>query len=416
VATLLASHRDEIAARLGAPLVLAHVADIDLGRQRGVDLSGVRQSHDYRALVADPEVDIVIELVGGMGVARDIVLAAIEAGKGVVTANKALLARCGPELYAAAAKRGVEILFEASVAGTIPVLRALREGLCADRIESVHGIVNGTCNFILTEMEEYGETYAACLKRAQDLGFAELDPTFDVDGTDSAHKLCILMGLALGVRLDVSQVSVSGIERIEPVDLEYAQQFGLRIKLLAVGKRGPSGIEARVEPTMILRTSVLAGVSGAMNAVEVRGVASGPTLYCGAGAGALPTASAVVSDVMEMVRSRRAGIGIRVPPLGREALAEPELADAGSIESELYVRFSVADRPGVLAQIMMILAEHGISMASVLQPERHAAHSVPVVIMTHATLASSLREAVEQIRKLEHVHGTPQVLRIERDL
>lgn len=288
--------------------------------------------------------------------------------------------------------------------------------MSADRIQSLHGIVNGTCNFILSEMEGGGEPYAACLKRAQDLGFAEADPTFDVDGTDSAHKLAILLGLAFGLRTHPDDIATEGIERIQPVDIEYARRFGLRIKLLAVAKRGPAGVEAHVHPTMIPITSVLAGVSGAMNAVEVRGVMSGPTMYYGAGAGSLPTASAVVADLMELARARVVGAAGRVPPLGRPSLRTEPLLPTDDQTGEFYVRFNVVDSPGVLAGITGALGDLGISIASVLQEERHESAAVPVVITTHPSRQADLDAALSEIGAMREVTEPAHVLRIEREI
>jgi homoserine dehydrogenase len=416
VVRLLHEHGDLIAERLGFPLRLVRIADIDLERDRGVPLEGIALGASWRELTSDPSVEIAIELVGGTGVARDIVLAALEAGKGVVTANKALLAHHGSEIYAAAARRGADVAFEASVAGTVPVLRALREGLCADRIRSVWGIVNGTCNFVLTEMEERGETYEASLKRAQDQGYAEADPSFDVAGIDSAHKLAILVGLAFGVAVAPASIHTEGIERVAPVDIEYAKRFGFRVKLLAIAKASDGTIEARVHPTMVPLSSVLAGVGGAMNAIEVRGRMSGPTLYYGAGAGSLPTASAVVSDVMEIARNLRAGASARVPPMGRPVLRAARLRRTQDIEGEYYLRFAAIDEPGVLSRITGSLGGRGISIASVIQLERGPARSVPVVLMTHRAKEAALREALAEIDRTGDVAGVTQVIRIEREL
>lgn len=416
VVRILQEGRERIAERLGFPMELVSIADIDLESDRGVSLDGYTTSVDWRSIVDDPDIDLVVELIGGTGVARSVVLAALDAGKGVVTANKALLALHGDEIYRLASSKRAEIAFEGSVGGTIPLLRALREGLCADRIDSLLGIVNGTCNFILTEMEAHGEPYEACLKRAQDLGYAEADPTFDVDGTDSAHKLSILLALAFGVRVGPKEFAVEGVERIAPIDVEYAQRIGLRIKLLAVAKRGEQGIEAHVHPTMIPKSSVLARVDGPMNAVEVRGLYSGPTLYYGAGAGSLPTGSAVVSDLMELARSRRAGAPMRVPPLGTPELRVQQLARPEDLEAEYYLRVGALDSPGVLSRIAGALGESGISIASVLQEERRAAREVPIVITTHTARQSSLDAAVKKIEGLAEVTAGVQVIRIEQGI
>jgi len=416
VVRLLQAQADTIAQRLAAPLELVRIADIDLERDRGVSLDAYRLSGDWREVATAPDVDLVIELVGGTGVAREVVVTALGAGKDVVTANKALLSRHGPELFAVAQRSGADIAFEASVAGTIPVLRALREGLCADRLEAVHGIVNGTCNFILSEMDAGGEPYAACLKRAQDLGYAESDPTLDVSGGDSAQKLAILLGLAFGMHVHPDDLPTEGIERVSPLDMEFARQLGLRIKLLAVAKEHATGVEARVGPTLIPASSVLAGVTGAMNAVEVRGRHSGPTLYYGAGAGALPTASAVLGDVMELARNRRRGVSGRVPPLGTPLLREPRLCSLEETEAEYYLRLAVLDQPGVLAAITGVLGELGISIASFVQPERHASEAVPVVILTHRAREAALRRAVTRIEALDEVRERAQLVRIEREI
>ncbi len=416
VVSVFQEHGALIDERLGFPLELAAIADIELERDRGVSLDGYRLSGDWRELVASDEIGIVIELVGGTTVAREIVLAALASGKHVVTANKALLAHHGPEIYAAAREAGAEIAFEASVGGTIPVLRALREGLCADRVDALMGIVNGTCNYILSEMETQGEPYAACLKRAQDLGYAEPDPSFDVNGMDSTHKLAILLGLGLGVEVRPDDIATEGIERVSPIDIEYARQFGLRIKLFALAKLHDGQVEARVHPTMIPVDSVLATVDGSMNAIEARGRMSGPTLYYGAGAGARPTASAVVADAMELARAARHGVKGRVPPLGTWSLRKLPLVPADDLHGEYYLRFTVLDRPGVLAGITGALGAQGISIASLLQPERHASEAVPVVIMTHDAKEAALRRALAEIARAGEVSETTQVIRIERDI
>ncbi len=416
VVRLLQAHAAHIDERLGFPLRLMRIADIELERDRGVPLDGYVLTRDWQEVVEDPEVEIVIELIGGDGVARSAVLAALEAGKSVVTANKALLAHHGREIYDCAEAYGSDIAFEASVGGTIPVLRALREGLCADRIDAVHGIVNGTCNFILSEMEERGETYEACLKRAQDLGLAEADPSFDVNGMDSTHKLCILLGLAFGLRVLPEAIPTQGIECITPLDIEYAERVGFRIKLMAIAKERDGGVEAWVNPTMIPRDSVLGRVGGAMNAVEVRGCMSGPTLYYGAGAGPLPTASAVVADLMELARAGRCGVKRRVPPLGTPTLREVALRRKEDLEGEYYLRFTALDRPGVLSHIAGALGQQGISIASLLQLERHASEAVPVVMMTHPAKEAALRTALAEISRMGDVTAPTQVIPVEREI
>ena len=416
VVRLLRTHASLIDARLGFPLRLERIADIDLERDRGIPLDDYRLSHDWSEVVAAPEVDLVVELIGGSGVAREAVLAALDAGKSVVTANKALLALHGAELFERAAQRRVDIGFEASVGGTIPVLRALREGLCADQLESQRGIVNGTCNYILTRMEARGEPYEVCLKQAQELGFAEADPAADVSGADSTHKLTLLLGLAFGVLVEPARIPTEGIEHIRPLDIEYAERSGFRIKLLATARRREGEIEASVRPTMIPARSLLGQVEGSMNAVEVRGCMSGPTLYYGAGAGPLPTASAVVADLMELARARRAGVRQRVPPLGTPTLARVVLRRQEDLEGEYYLRFTALDRPGVLSRISGALGERGVSMASVLQLERSEAEAVPVVMMTHPAKDSALRAALAEIDRLGDVTAATQVIPLEREI
>jgi homoserine dehydrogenase len=416
VVRVLQEHGTRIDERLGFELRLKTVADIDLESDRGVEIKSYTLTRDWNDVVGDSEVDLIVELIGGTGVAKSVVLAALRAGKGVVTANKALLALHGQEIYNAARTHAADIAFEASVGGTIPVLRALREGLCGDCIDALHGIVNGTCNFILSEMEHQGEPYEACLKRAQDLGYAEGDPTFDVNGTDSAHKLAILLGLAFGVRVRPGDIPTEGIEDITPIDIDFASRFGLRVKLLAIAKERDGGVEARVHPTMIPQDSVLARVDGSMNAVEVRGRMSGPTLYYGAGAGGLPTASAVVADLMELARGCRQGVSGRVPALGTRQLQERPLRRKEDFEGEYYIRFTAVDRPGVLSRIAGALGEQGLSMASVLQLERDALESVPLVMTTHPAKEAALRRALREIDRMGDVTAPTQVIPIEREI
>jgi homoserine dehydrogenase len=416
VVQVLQEHGARIDERLGFRIRLKSIAEIDLERERPVALESYRLTRDWKEIVADPEVDIVVELIGGSDVARSVVLGALEAGKRVVTANKALLALHGKEIYGCAVAHATDIAFEASVAGTIPVLRALREGLCGDRIDSVHGILNGTCNFILSEMEQYSEAYEPCLKRAQDLGYAEADPTFDVNGMDSTHKLTILLGLAFGMRVLPEDIPTEGIQEISAIDIDFASRFGLRIKLLAVAKDREGAVEARVHPTMIPKESVLAGVNGSMNAVEVRGRMSGPTLYCGAGAGSEPTASAVVADLMELARGCRQGVSGRVPALGTPLLREPSMYRQEDFAGEYYLRFTAVDRPGVLSRIAGALGEQGVSIASVLQMERDVLEAVPVVMVTHPAKGAAVRAALREIDRIGDVTAPTQVIPIEREI
>ena len=421
VVKVLQRNADVIGQRLGFPLRLVRVADLDTERDRGVDLAGIPFDADADALLEDPAVDIVVELIGGYDAARRLILRAIGRGKHVVTANKALLALHGKEIFDAARAAGVDVAFEASVAGGIPILRSVREGLAANRIESVHGILNGTTNYVLTEMEASGEPFEVVLKRAQDLGYAEADPTFDVDGVDAAHKLTLLAAMCFGAQLTYKEVPTEGIQGLAPVDFEAAEEFGYRIKLLGIAKarRGRDGerIEARVHPTLIPRSSLLASVEGAMNAVAVTGDAVGPTLFYGAGAGELPTASAVVADLIEIAREIRRGSAGRVAPLSfpPESLEPRPLVPLGELEGRFYLRFSAVDRPGVLGHLAGALGEHEIGIESVIQKGRGGA-SVPVIVLTHPAREAAVRSALETIDELHDVTAPTRLLRIEGGL
>jgi homoserine dehydrogenase len=421
VVKLLQGNADVIAQRLGFPLRLVRVADLDLETDRGVQLDRVHFDSDSDALIADPAVDIVIELIGGYEVAKRMILRSIELGKHVVTANKALLALHGKEIFRAALERGVDVAFEASVGGGIPILRSLREGLAANRIESVYGIMNGTTNYVLTQMEKTSEEFDVVVKRAQDLGFAEADPSFDLDGVDVAHKLTLLVAMAFGAELTYKEIPTEGIRGLTPIDFKAASEFGYRIKLLGIAKthRGADGaeqIEARVHPTLIPKTSLLASVDGAMNAVAVTGDAVGPTLFYGAGAGELPTASAVVGDLIEIAREVRRGGAGRVAPLSympRE-LTPRQILPLGAITGSVYLHFTVLDRPGVLGHITGILGEHEIGIESVRQKGTGGvAESVPVLMRTHPASESALRQALEEIEQLSDLTAPTRVIRIE---
>jgi homoserine dehydrogenase len=420
VAKLLRNNRAVISQRLGFPLELVRIADMDTTRDRGVDLRGIRFDDDAAGLIADPNVQIVIELIGGYGAAKQFILAAIEAGKHVVTANKALLALHGREIFDAAAKRGVDVAFEASVGGGIPILRSLREGLSANRILSIHGIVNGTTNYVLTEMEKTGAPFESVLKRAQELGYAEADPTFDVDGIDAAHKLTLLVAMAYGADITPKDVHTEGIRGITPLDFEAAEEFGYRIKLLAIGRshhaQGRERIEARVHPTMIRADSLLAKVDGAMNAIAVHGDAVGPTLFYGAGAGEMPTASAVVADLMEIAREIRRGSAGRVAPLSYrpDHLERKDVLALSEIEASCYLVFTVRDEPGVLGRIATALGSHGISIESVLQKNANAATgTVPIVVFTHPAKEAAVRRALAVVDAMPEVAARTRLVRIE---
>src|SRR5215472_2736218 len=413
VAKLLRRNSAVLEERLGFPLRLVRVADLDLSRARELDLDGTRFDADAESLVDDPNVAIVIELIGGYDAARRLILRAVERRKHVVTANKALLAVHGKEIFDAARRRGVDVAFEASVGGGIPILRSLREGLAANRIQSVHGIINGTTNYVLTEMEKTGETFETVLVRAQQLGYAEADPTFDVDGVDAAHKLTLLAGMAFGAEIAFKQIPTEGIRGLAPVEFEAAREFGYRIKLLGIAKLRegtPERIEARVHPTLIPAASLLAKVDGAMNAIAVQGDAVGPTLFYGAGAGELPTASAVVADLIELAREIRRGTAGRVAPLSYlpESLVQKPIVSLGELVGRCYLRFTAEDRPGVLSHVTGILGEHQISIESVIQHGRAptavgSCGSVPIVVLTHPAREAAVRRALESVDGLREV-------------
>jgi homoserine dehydrogenase len=422
VVKLLRRNAAVIEERLGFPLRLVRIADLDTARDRGVELAGIRFDADAEGLIADPEVSIVIELIGGYGAARTLTLRAIEAGKHVVTANKALLAVHGREIFGAAAKRGVDVAFEASVGGGIPILRSMREGLAANRILRIAGIINGTTNYVLTEMERTGEAFEVVLKRAQDLGYAEADPSFDVDGIDAAHKLTLLVGMAFGAELAHTDIPTEGIRSLIPLDFAAAEEFGYRIKLLGIAKLRdePAGerIEARVHPAFVPAESLLAKVDGAMNAIAVHGDAVGPTLFYGAGAGEMPTASAVVADLMEIAREIRRGTAGRVAPLSYmpESLRAKPLVPTGEIVGRSYLRFTALDRPGVLSRIAGALGDEGIGIESVIQKGRgHVTESVPVLVMTHPAREDAVRRALATIDALADVTAPTRLVRIEEE-
>jgi len=405
VVKLFQAHGADLEQRLGFPLRLVAIADIDLTRDRGVSLSGYSLHGDFKALIEDPAIDIVVELVGGTGIASQVVRSALAAGKAVVTANKALLAHQGDQLWPLAREHRTEIAFEASVCGTIPVLRVLREGLSADRIQALHGIVNGTCNYVLSQMEEQGEPYASALKRAQDLGYAEADPRFDVEGTDAAHKLAILIGLAFGRHVRPGEFPVEGIERISIADIDAARGLGFRIKLLASAHHSAAGLVASVRPVLVPLGSILAQVGGAMNALLVEGAFSGRTLYYGAGAGSLPTASAVVADLMDVARSRRVGGAGRVAPLGRPELEEGGLCPPALERGEYYLRLGCGALADPVCRVASALAARGTTV------ERVARDASDVIATTGTTERAKLEGALADL-------GLPeaQIFRIEREL
>ncbi len=417
VVKILQENHRIIEERLGASLHLKKIADRDINRKRVVEpAKETILTTDGREIINDPEIDIVIELIGGYEAAKTFVLEALEKGKRVVTANKALLAVYGDEIFSKAAETGTDIAFEASVGGGIPVIRAMKEGLAANNILSIDAIINGTANFILSEMTDRGEDFEPILRQAQEMGYAEADPTFDIEGLDSAHKLAIMTSIAFGTRVRLEDICTEGISNVTKLDIEYALDMGYKVKLLAVAKRSDDGIEARVSPTMIPKQSMLANVNGVFNAVYITGDAIGPTMYYGQGAGMMATASAVVGDVIELARDILSGVSRRVPPLAFQELKELKIKDIGEVVSKYYLRFSVADRPGVLSKISGILGSHNISISSVLQKGRHEEKAVPLVIITHESQEKNLRHALGEIGGLDVVMDNPRVIRIEDNL
>jgi homoserine dehydrogenase len=380
------------------------------------DTAAVVVERDIFALTRRPDVDIIVELIGGTTTAKELVLEAIANGKHVVTANKALIAEYGNEIFAAAEKQGVSVAYEAGVAGGIPIIKALREGLSANKIEWLAGIINGTGNFILTEMRDKGRDFADVLAEAQALGYAEADPAFDVEGTDAAHKLVILASIAFGMPLRFDAVFTEGITDIQPEDVVYAEELGYRIKHLGIAKQCEEGVELRVHPTLIPERQLIAQVNGVMNAVMVKGDAVGPTLYYGPGAGAEPTASAVIADIVDVARSIGSSAENRVPALGfsSEAIVDPGVLDITDIDSAYYLRASVLDQPGVLSSVAQIMSQRGISIEAIIQKEPPAgASDVPLIMLTNTTREQNLRAAVEEIEALASVNGSIVKIRLE---
>ncbi|HET9856022.1 MAG TPA: homoserine dehydrogenase [Methylomirabilota bacterium] len=414
VVKVLQSHGAEMAERAGCRLALGRVVDADLTRPRdGIDLARLPLGGDANQAIDDPSVQIVIELIGGLEPARTFILRALAAGKHVVTANKALLAHHGTELFEEARRRGVMLGFEAAVAGGIPLIRAVRDGLPANRILSTFGIVNGTCNYILSKMTDEGRDFGEVLKEAQAHGYAESDPTLDIEGMDSAHKLQILATLAFRTAVDLKDIYTEGITAVTQQDVVNATELGYRIKLLAIAKASDGGLEARVHPTMIPASSPMAAVSGVFNAVFMTGDNVGNLMFYGRGAGQLPTASAVWSDVLEIARRVAHGIpalDIDLPSIGRNPLPLRPMDD---IRSAYYLRVMALDRPGVLAQVAGILGRHDISLVSVLQKERARTEAVPVVMMTHEAQERDMRAALAAIDKLSVVAGRTTMIRVE---
>ena len=413
---VLRRNREEISRRAGRDIVIRAASARDLTKERKVSLEGIEIVADAGAIVARPDIDIVVELIGGDTVARELVLKAIDSGKHVVTANKALLARHGTEIFARAHARGVMVAFEASVAGGIPIIKAIREGLTANRIEWIAGIINGTCNYILSEMRDKALPFDVVLAEAQRLGYAEADPAFDVEGIDAAHKLTILAAIAFGIPMQFDKVSTEGITRLTGIDLKYAEGLGYRIKLLGIARRTAAGIELRVHPTLIPARRLIANVEGVMNAILVNGDAVGPTLYYGRGAGAEATASAVVADLVDVTRMATSDPGHRVPHLAfqPDRLSSEPILPMEEVVTGCYLRLRALDRPGVLADVTRICADLSISIDAIFQKEAgEGEDQVDVVILTHPTREKNVNEAIRRIEALATIPSPVVRIRLE---
>jgi len=413
---VLKRNAGEIRRRAGRAIGITVVADREVRKARSIVKGKAKVVADAFAVVRSPEIDIVVELIGGTRVAKDLVLEAIANGKHVVTANKALLATHGNRIFAAAQKKGVMVAFEAAVAGGVPIIKALREGLSANRIEWIAGIINGTSNFILSEMRDKGLSFDAALADAQARGYAEADPTFDIEGVDAAHKLTILAALAFGIPMQLSKCFKEGIQNLGRADISYAEELGYRIKLLGITKKTEKGIELRVHPTLVPARRLIANVEGVMNAILVNGDAAGPTLYYGAGAGALPTASAVVADLVDVTRLITADPEHRVPHLAfqPDQLSDVPVLDVSEIETSYYLRMRVVDKPGVLARVTRILADSRISIDAMVQKEPGEGESrVDIVMLTHLALEKNVDRAMRRIERLPTVVGKVTRLRLE---
>jgi len=414
---VLRRNQSEITRRAGRGIEIAMVADLDVERARAVaGDDACRIVNDARLVVSDPEIDIVVELIGGTGIARDMVLTAIANGKHVVTANKALLAKFGNEIFKAASDKGVMVAFEAAVAGGIPIIKALREGLTANRIEWIAGIINGTSNFILSEMRSKGSAFATVLKEAQRLGYAEADPTFDIEGIDAAHKLTIMSAIAFGIPMQFEKAYTEGITQLTAQDIRYAEELGYRIKLLGITRRNDRGIELRVHPTLIPAKRLIANVEGVMNAVLVKGDAVGATLYYGAGAGSEPTASAVVADLVDVTRLHTADPEHRVPHLAFQpgAMSDLPILPIEEIETAYYLRLTVADQPGVLADITRILADASISIDAMMQKEpEEGENRADIIMLTHRTIEKNVIAAIARIEALKTALSKVTRIRLE---
>ena len=411
---ILQRNAEEIARRAGRGIVVTHACAKEIKKQVEFSTDDIVLTQQLNDVVTNPDVDVVVELLGGTALAKEMTLLAIENGKHIVTANKALIAMHGNEIFKAAQDKGVMVAFEAAVAGGIPIIKVTREGLAANQVNWLAGIINGTSNFILTEMRDKGSEFNAVLKEAQDLGYAEANPEFDIEGIDAAHKLTILASLSFGIPLQYDKVYVEGITKITPKDVQYADELGYRIKHLGIAKRATKGIEMRVHPTFVPHKRLLANVDGVMNAVLVNGDMVGNTLHYGAGAGALPTGSAIVADLVDVVRALTTDPGNRVPHLAFQpnTLADIPVLPIDEVETAYYLRMNVLDKLGVLAQVTNILSQNSISIEAVLQKEPHDGHA-EIVLLTHTVLEKQINVAIQAIEQLEGIEGNVTRMRLE---
>lgn len=413
---ILKRNAAEIARRAGREIIVTRASARDLQKPRICDTQDIQLSTDPLDIINDPDIDIIVETIGGAGVVKDMLLTAIANGKHIVTANKSLIATSGNEIFAAASAKGLIVAFEAAVAGGIPIIKAIREGLSGNQIQWLAGIINGTGNFILTEMRDKGRDFDDVLAEAQALGYAEADPTFDVEGIDAAHKLTILASIAFGIPLQFDKVYTEGITRITRTDVEYAEQLGYRIKHLGIARKTAEGIELRVHPTLIPERRLIANVNGVMNAVLVKGDAVGATLYYGAGAGAEPTGSSVVADLIDVARALTSDPENRVPHLAfqADALADIPVLPADRIQTSYYLRLNAEDKPGVLADVTKILAEHHISIEAIIQKEPAKGETkVPIIMLTQITLEREMNAAIQEVEALASVSGKVCRIRME---
>ena len=415
IAKILFENESIITSRVGAKLTLKRAADIDLQKDRGITFNDGVLTTDAFEIVSDPKIDIVLEMIGGETIAKDLILKAIDNGKHIVTANKALLASHGNILFNAAAAKGVTIAFEPSVAGCMPIIKTLRETLVANHIQSISGILNGTCNYILSKITDEGVSFENALAGAQAEGFAEADPTLDIEGFDTAHKLAILSSIAFGMEINIKDIYIEGISKITPMDIEFADQYGYKIKLLAITKYAGKSVEARVHPTMIPLSNPLSNVNGSLNAVTISGDAVGDMMLYGHGAGMMPTASAAISDVVDIARALLNDTVSKVPMLSFQAenIRKIPIHPIDEISSIYYFRFSALDQPGVLSKISGILGDHAISIKSVHQTEQKLNGAVPIFMLTHQAEEAEVKKALSKIASLEVIADEPLLIRIE---